>query len=193
MVEGGDPTGDDAPLAVTETSWFRQQWRPFPDAGERRRSNRQLLRAVLRLHADRSIIPEDAQWYVRHALWRHTELLKGRKYFSTPYRTQSIRDGASSCRFEHVVELAWLASRLVDDPQRWLASDKDLDGLLGIAVTCVVTKDEHDALGRGLGWERYLNARRAIVVLDCRHPVPVELDLQEAVAGQQAQIAALGL
>lgn len=169
-------------------AWYETRWLEPDDARARRASNRVVLRAVLERLSARAIRGDDARWYLRHALWRETELERSRKYLATPFRTRAIANGDTARQLEHVVELRWLVERLASEPDRWLV-DAELERLLALAVTCVVTRTEHQWLTKGYGWSRYL--RTGIEVLDFRHTPPRQLDLDEEAARLQSRMIAL--
>lgn len=114
--------------------------RPFAitDAAVRIVSARRLARTVPCIDG---ILERDRRWLLRMALGRMTEFERHDTFkFGVRYRTAGVVHGPSaSINREHVVPLASLLDELVARPDR-------ADSVMDLAVSCVVTVREHEAL-----------------------------------------------
>ncbi len=162
------------------------------DALARRKRNEDVIRAILRAcSAD-----EDGRWYLTHALRRHSELLASDRWQRTVYRTREVLASIEEPIYEHVVPNAWFCRTLLADRSRWVAPSGQLEALLTLQVTCLVTRDEHRGLGKGFGWQRYHRPKkpeREIALYDCRSAPFKTVDLRELVFAQQEKLEHLGL
>lgn len=120
------------------------------------------------------------------ALFQITEEGGGARKSAPRYRSrQSYENPTAKAQHEHVVERRWLRAALIEHPQQ-------VKPILGLAVACLVLKEEHEALrdvpSHVFGWNRYKEA--GIEVLDaCNTFTPV--DLSELAREQDARLQAL--
>lgn len=154
------------------TNRLRGVQKPFsvPDLAERLQRNVRVVTAL----GCADLHPEELRSHFDLALWRATELDRNRLKYCIRFRSAAVLQAQEvEIRHEHVVERRWLLERMLENPpraHRWLA----------LAVGCVVTREEHDALSAadGWGWERYSKA--GIAVVDCQGMVPLELKVAQA-------------
>lgn len=142
----------------------------MPDLAERLQRNAQAVEAL----GTAGLHPDELRAHFDLALWRATELDRSRLKYRTRLRSAAVLGPDEvEIRHEHVVERRWLLARMLEAPARahhWLA----------LAVGCVVTRAEHEALSvaGGWGWERYVRAEFAVV--DCAEGVPLDLETAQA-------------
>lgn len=130
------------------------------DADERIADGHELIRLLLAASGLRAPIRRK---YLSLAIWEVT-VAEGGKYGTRFRSTDSLRPGAK-LRHDHVTERRKIVDELLVHPER-------LEEILGKAVGCVVTKDEHDRLTRISreqpdlgGWDRYQAAGVTVVDL----------------------------
>lgn len=157
---------------------------PFavPEVAARGESMRRAMRALL----EANMRDDDLRYVLDMCVWRYTEFDKNRYKFAIRYRTASVLapGPAVEIQHEHVVERRWLLDRITEAPDK-------LEDILELAVACVVSRSEHDALrsADGFGWERYLAC--GIEVMDTASMAPA--DLAALAAAQRARARELDL
>lgn len=118
---------------------------------ERRRSAVAIARLALEAP---DLLPEHRNWLLSVAAWKYTEA-DGK--WNTPYRSRAAIGITDLARLnhEHVFTRKWLRDQMLESPAKYKA-------ILGLAVGCIVTRDEHKRLtmaerGRPelVGWGRY--------------------------------------
>jgi hypothetical protein len=117
-------------------------------AEERRRSAYALVEGLLTIP---DLCKEHRLEFIKLALWKVTEAEWGRR--NTRFCSMGVLSNPRHKReFEHVWERAKMAQELIQHPE--LAAF-----ILEKAVTCTVTKEEHEALTKVgcelSGWDRY--------------------------------------
>lgn len=157
----------------------RSPWTPLEEAEAKAlgESVRMLVDVALRMPFERT-----RHEALKIALFQLTEEGGGSRKTAPRFRSRAaVDDFAAKCQHEHVVERRWL---------RWaLGARPDLTGeILGMAVSCLVTKSEHERLASVeaslFGWERYQAA--GIEVLDAGEGF-APLDLESALKLQLGQ------
>jgi hypothetical protein len=117
------------------------------DAEARRRSAVEMAKAVLAAE----LVPEHRREALSIAIWKFTEA-DGK--YNCRFRSEGALGAADpkQLQHEHVVTRRSLIARLIADPDR--AAD-----IMGEALGCIVTRDEHKGLGAAAaaaeGWARY--------------------------------------
>lgn len=141
-------------------------WKPHKNSQARIESARNLIIAILT--SPEIILPEHRREFVKLALGRLTES-EGRGKTKTRYISQRARESSDKLVHEHVETRKHLADKLLkagSDRQKLLE-------ILGTAVACTVTREEHSSLKDSeSGWLRYKDA--GITVYDQLNETVVE-------------------
>lgn len=135
----------------------RKKYQPHPDAQLRRESAVLAAKAILAL----DLYPPHKRKFLSVCIWKMTEA-DGK--YTTRYQTRTAWGADSSeLAHEHVYRMELLIDRLLQSPE-------NVASILGEAVACTVTRDEHRHLckqdrANSLldGWERYRMARIEVV------------------------------
>jgi hypothetical protein len=141
------------------------------DSEERRHSAISAIKALL---AAPNLYPTLRRELISLALGKLTEA-EGMSKHRTRYRSQSSIGAPSNClRHDHVFGKKRMMEALIASPDR-------ADNILGVAVGCTVTKEEHDSLHKldrespnSDGWDRY--KQLGITVIDMTTWAPVDLE-----------------
>jgi hypothetical protein len=131
------------------------------DSEARLRSAIALIKLLLQPNAQ--ILAEHRQEFLSIALWKITEAEATHKHRTRLCSEAVFAAPDCECRHDHVFQRALMVQRLLN------SKPDDVEKILGEAVACTITKDEHSLLNAHAhldGWERYRAA--GIVVIDSR-------------------------
>jgi hypothetical protein len=134
-------------------------YRPHPEASSRIRSATKLIKLLLDVKSS-EIRTEHLRELIDKMLWKITEA-DGK--YKTKYMSLAALKGASKLSHDHVVTKESLIDALLS------AKPGQVDEILGTALGCTVTREEHARLTKFdyvcQGWERYRKAQ--VAVQDC--------------------------
>ena len=131
----------------------------------------QLVKLLL-AHKDPLILRAHLRELLTTLLWKLTEADSSK--YKTRYQSQAAieRSAGVKLRHEHVYQRAKMIDALLK------AELEQMDEILGLAIGCTVTTEEHALLAlfdSDYGWERYRKA--GITVMDTKHSPAQPVDL----------------
>jgi hypothetical protein len=132
------------------------KFKPHPKAPDRVRSAQALIKVLLANKAP-EIQPEHLRELIDTLLWKITE---AHGKYKTRYQSLAAMQGSPALRHDHVVTKESLIDALLK------GRPDQVDEILGTALGCTVTREEHARLTKFdyvcQGWERYRRARVAV-------------------------------
>ena len=143
---------------MARTRPYTRSWVESPDASDHLRSAAALARFAvasdeLTDYHQRQLL-NNAVWYVTEAAGKYNTRFRSAGVLWLEAEAP-IRKWRSELRHDHVTRRAALIRQL-------MMADADVEAVLRAAVSCVVTKSEHELLSRFDevmdGWDRYLAA-----------------------------------
>jgi hypothetical protein len=136
-------------------------FRVHADAMARTRSAVNLVKLLLRNDAE--ILPAHREECLNIALWKITEAEAKHKHRTRFSSEAALTAAKGELRHDHVFQRAIMVKELMNCPLH------KIDDVLGKAVACTITKEEHLLLNQHRqldGWERYASAN--VTVIDNR-------------------------
>lgn len=137
-------------------------------AGERRDSVARLVKILLSSR-EPAILTAHLRELLTVLLWKLTEA-DSAKYRTRYQSTEALRESSGELHHEHVYQRAKMIDALLE------SQPHQVDGVLDLAVGCMITRPEAERLRRfddDYGWERYRKA--GIEIMDTSQQPPVAI------------------
>ena len=137
------------------------EYKLHANAEARRRSAVSLIKLLLQKNAD--ILPEHREEFLNIALWKITEAESTHKHRTRFCSEAALKAPREELGRDHVFQRAVMVKDLIS------CRPEQVDEILGKAVACTITKQEHLILNKHKqldGWGRYKSAN--ILVTDTK-------------------------
>jgi hypothetical protein len=134
------------------------EYKPHTNAEARKRSAVSLVKLLLQKNVD--ILPEHREECLNIALWKITEAESTHKHRTRFCSAAALTAPKDELRHDHVFQRAVMVKELIS------CQPEQVDLILGRAVACTITKQEHVTLNKHKqldGWDRYKTANISVI------------------------------